>query len=153
MHKEGILLCQIVDAIGSPTSRVKKLDNVVAPLTGNTPSHVHNSAYCVECIHNTPLGGGAVLSCDVMSLFARVLIDDCLQVIACILQENSTLAGKTSIVQKTSTSSSNCVLKLPTSISEVLFTSRYRLSYLPHCCQPLHGGLWETSSTQLPIQT
>ena len=76
MHKEGILLCQIVDAIGSPTSQVKKLDNIFAPLAGNTPFHVHNSAHCVECIHDTPLGEGAVVSCDVMSLFTRVLIDE-----------------------------------------------------------------------------
>ena len=56
VHKEGTPLRPIVAAIGSPTHPLaKKLASILAPLSGNTASHVWNSADFVERIQQNPL--------------------------------------------------------------------------------------------------
>ena len=55
VHKEGTPLCPIVAAISSSTHPLtKKLASILAPLSGNTASHVWNSADFVERIPTDP---------------------------------------------------------------------------------------------------
>ena len=84
VHKEGTPLRPIVAAIGSPTHPLaKKLASILAPLSGNTASHVWNSADFVERIQQTPLEeDDCLVSFDVVSLFTKVPLDEAFQVIA-----------------------------------------------------------------------
>ena len=84
VHKDRNPLRPIVAAIGSPTHPLaKKLASILAPLAGNTTSHVRNSVDFVEHIQQTPLEeDNCLVSFDVVSLFTKVPLDEALQVIA-----------------------------------------------------------------------
>ena len=74
VHKPDIPLRPIVSFIGSPTYALsKKIVKILAPLVGNTESHVRNSSDFVESITNLLLEDDEILvSFDIVSLFTNI---------------------------------------------------------------------------------
>ena len=71
IHKETIPLRPIVSTIGSPNYNLgKELDRILAPLVGNTSTHVKNSTHFVHIAHNSVIHDNDLLvSFDVSNLF------------------------------------------------------------------------------------
>ena len=71
----------------------KKLASILAPLSGNTFSHVRNTVDFVEHTQQTHLEKDNCM----VSLFTKVPLDQSLQVVAQRLREDPTLAERTTI--------------------------------------------------------
>ena len=98
IHKEGTPLRPIMASIGSPTHPLaKKLASILAPLSGNTTSHVWNSVDFMERTHLEK--DNCMVSFDVVNLLTKVPLEQALQlqVIAQCLHEDPTIAERTTI--------------------------------------------------------
>ncbi|XP_046395746.1 uncharacterized protein LOC124163008 [Ischnura elegans] len=84
IHKDGIPLRPIVNAIGSPTYNLAKyLTGVLSPYVGHCEHHIKNSTEFVKILAGIRLKETDLLvSLDVVSLFTRVPLDDTLRLLA-----------------------------------------------------------------------
>ena len=87
----------MVSTIGSPNYNLaKELARILAPLVGNTPTHIKNSTHFVQLTKDMALHDNDLLvSFDVKSLFTKVPIDEAMQIAAEKLQEDETLEDRT----------------------------------------------------------
>ena len=97
LHKPNIPLRPIVSSIGSTTYQLaKELTRVLSPLRGQTDSYIKNSHHFVQKISSLSLGSTDIMvSFDVKSLFTKVPIVECLDIIKQRLEEDDTLADRT----------------------------------------------------------
>ena len=99
IHKPNVPLRPIVDFTGSPTyAWARHLSNLLRPLMGNTPSHVHNSTTFAEEVRTRrALETDILVSYDVISLYTKVPLAQSLDIIMQKLEADDTLINRTNL--------------------------------------------------------
>ena len=99
IHKPDIPLWPIVASRGSIIyNTAKYVANILAPLVGKTPYHIHNSQDLVNKLSNIQLTKEeSLVSYDVTTLFTSVPVDDSVSIIHDILHQDPTLSDRTSL--------------------------------------------------------
>ncbi|XP_046387902.1 uncharacterized protein LOC124157319 [Ischnura elegans] len=83
IHKQGVPLRPIVSAIDSPSHKLAKyLAQQLVPFSGQTSTHVKNSAHFIEIIKKAKISKDDILvSFDVVSLFTNIPIGEAVEII------------------------------------------------------------------------
>ena len=99
VHKQETPLRPIVASRGSITYNVARLlADILSPLVGHSEHHIQNSADLVKKLSNiTLLPEECLVSYDVTALFTSVPVKESLEIISRRLQDDETLAGRTSL--------------------------------------------------------
>ena len=97
IHKPDTPLRPIVSSCGSVTYGVaKELAEILKPLVGKSPHHIHSTQDFVEQAKHFKLESGECLSSyDVSALFTSVPIDPALNIIKDLLVKDNTLKERT----------------------------------------------------------
>ena len=105
LHKPNIPLRPIVSSIGSPTYNLsKELARILSPLRGKTTSYIKNSSHFVEMIKDRTISeSDLMVSFDIKSLFTRVPIKECLEIVEEKLNSDDTLGERTTLTPSTIT--------------------------------------------------
>lgn len=99
IHKLGFPLRPIISSCDSPCQALSKfLLDIVAPLSGNTPSHVKNSSHFKTIAEQLSIEQNDMLvSFDVQSLFTNVPVPETLAIIERRLENDESLTKRTNI--------------------------------------------------------
>ena len=98
LHKKNIPLRPIVSSIGSATYLLsKELARILSPLRGQTKSYIKNSKHFVEKLNDISLEEFDKM----VSLFTKVPIDECLDIVEEKLREDDTLGERTMMSPQT----------------------------------------------------
>ena len=99
MHKPEIPLRPIVSCIRSQSYHLSKfITSLIFPLEGKTSTHMKNSKHFLEALQGVQVAEDELLvSFDISSLFTNVSINRSIQVIQRKLEQDNTLANRTTL--------------------------------------------------------